>query len=238
MTTETRFAVVAGSGIDLLPLLDRVTHETPFAEIIGIPPATVTGHEGRFVHGFCGDTPLIVQCGRVHMYEGLTYETVVRPVDMLREYGVSHALFTNAAGGLRPEMRPGNVMAADRLWTVPCRLWPDRPEVLQPDWILPDCDFQGMYMWVHGPSYETKAEIAFLQQVEGGAVGMSTAPELKRCQDHGIRAASVSVITNNCCTPVHLTHEHVLETADHASAKLVALIRAKIAATTQVSPKT
>ena len=105
-------AVVAGSGLDLVGVLDTVERELSFAE--GCPRAqtAVPGHAGRFVIGRCGETHVIVQCGRLHFYEGLTYEVVTSTVDTLRALGAGSVIFTNAAGGLEPGMRPGHLMAA------------------------------------------------------------------------------------------------------------------------------
>ena len=80
-------------------------------------------------------------------------------------------------------------------------------------------------MWVHGPCYETPAEIAALRRMSVCAVGMSAGPELARCRELGIPAAVVSCITNNCCERSTLTHDHVVQTARSASSALVALIR-------------
>jgi purine-nucleoside phosphorylase len=120
-------------------------------------------------------------------------------------------------------------MAASRIRLWRYRRWPAAPAQLMPDFELPGCDASGAYHWVHGPCYETRAEIRALQTEKSSAVGMSTAPEMHRAQALGMRAAAISCITNNCCTPQHLTHEHVLRTAAAASARLSALLRDFIA---------
>jgi purine-nucleoside phosphorylase len=188
----------------------------------------VEGHAGRFVLGHCAGTRVIVQCGRLHLYEGLAYDSVVQTVDALHALGARTAIFTNAAGGLEPQMRPGDLMAANavRLWRY--RGWPDAPECLIPDFQLAGCDVRGAYHWVHGPCYETRAEISALRASRSSAVGMSTAPEMHRAQRLGMRSAAISCITNNCCTPQHLTHAHVLRTAAAASARLCTLLRRHI----------
>lgn len=221
-------AIVAGSGLDLTPVLDSVARVHAFSEFAGLPARGVAGHAGRFVDGQSGESRVIIQCGRLHFYEGWDHATVVRTVDILRDFGASTIVFTNAAGGLQPEMQPGDLMAADcvRIW--PYRGWPGAPGALAPDLEVAGCDWRGAYHWVHGPCYETRAEIAALRAEKSSTVGMSTAPELHRAQALGIRAAAVSCITNNCCTPQHLTHDHVLRTAAAASARLCAILRAEI----------
>jgi len=221
----TPIAVVAGSGIDLLPLLDRVEREEFFDDIPGLASSTAEGHQGRFVQGRCGPLPVIVQCGRLHVYEGLSIKNVTATVDALASFGARTIMFTNAAGGLRPEMRPGDLLAVERVRPMPCRAWPVAPDCIEPAFTVRGCRHTGDYMWVHGPCYETRAEIVALQRLDGAAVGMSTAPELVRAHALGIRAAVVSCITNNCCEHRPLTHTDVLHTARHASASITALIR-------------
>ncbi len=224
-----RVGIVAGSGITLDSVLDRIERIIPFEGVPGLVPAAVHGHCGEFRFGHCGETPIVLQCGRLHLYEGHGIETVTRTVDAMGEWGVEVVLFTNAAGGLRDEMRPGALVAVDtvRLW--PCRAWPGAPESIPTDVIPDGCDFQGTLQWMHGPCYETRAEIRALQSLGAAVVGMSTAPELARCRALGIRTAAVSCVTNSCCQPHTLTHEEVLTTAARASHRLTRVIREAIA---------
>ena len=218
--------VVAGSGLDLEPLLDEREEVVTFDEAFGLGHA---GIEGRFVRGTCGGIPMVVQSGRRHFYEGYDFGEVVRTVDFLAESGVSTAVFTNAAGGLSRTMKAGDLMSARRLLRWPCRLWPDCPESMEPDFVLEGAAHEGAYLWIHGPTYETKAEIRALEAMDAAAVGMSTMPELWRSRELGVRAAVVSCITNNCFEQQVLTHEHVIETARRASERLRAVIRAALA---------
>jgi hypothetical protein len=174
--------IVAGSGLDLIDVLDCKTMEVPFDTIPGLVPSGVAGHDGMFIHGAYRGTPVIVQCGRIHFYEGHRYEDVVRPVDVLHDAGVQTIVFTNAAGALLKDLKPGEFVAADEIRTWPFNAWPARPGSLTLDFQLPNCEATGPYMWVSGPSYETPAEIALLQQQGGAVVGMSTAPEVHRAQ--------------------------------------------------------
>ena len=119
-------------------------------------------------------------------------------------------------------------MIADTLALWPCQRWPKHPSELKTDILLEGCDHRGTYTWVHGPCYETQSEIQALQASKSHAVGMSTAPELSRCHELGIRGGSISVITNNCCAPQVLTHEHVLEMAETASERICEIIRSSL----------
>ncbi len=227
--TQPPIGVVAGSGIELTPLLDAGCEEIPFTARPGMPSGGVQGHDYRFLRGRCGPVDLVLQCGRFHAYEGLSYEDVVRPVETLHAWGVHTILFTNAAGGLLPAMNPGDLLAVNQIRAWPCTRF-NLPEKLPTDILLPGCDFTGAYAWMHGPCYETRAEIHALQALGCAAVGMSAAPEVFRCRALGIRAAVVSCITNSCVTPNVLNHHHVLEIAQKSSARLCGVLRAYIGA--------
>lgn len=221
----TPIGIVSGSGIALDVLLDTVTRRVSFADVPGLVSGTVEGHQCVFVHGTCGLVPIVLQCGRLHLYEGLSYEAVVRTVDVLYEAGVRKILFATAAGGLLPQTTPGSLMAANQVMLRPFRGWPGIPATLSTDILPAGCDFTGPYCWVHGPCYETRAEIAMLQELGAAAVGMSVAPELMRCRELRIQAGIISCITNSCCEPIALTHAHIVAAAGNASHKLAHVIR-------------
>ena len=222
--TKVPVAIVAGSGIDLMPLLDTVSEELPFSAISGLGLTDVAGHPGFFIKGRCDGHPVIVQSGRRHHYEGLSYAEVVSTVDVLRDWGVGGILFTNAAGGLVPAYGPGTLMAIDRI-----QPWPSSrialPTMLELDWTAPSLANKGSYAWVHGPCYETRAEIYALQQLGNQVVGMSTAPEVHRCHELGLLAGGISCITNACGGDHILTHEEVLHVARRATTELCAVLR-------------
>jgi purine-nucleoside phosphorylase len=226
MTARPTLAVVGGSGFVLESLLDTVHEEIPLAADSNLRLSP--GHRGVFLIGECGATPLAVQCGRRHLYEGVPYEQAVDSIDQLARFGVTDVLLTNAAGGLQAESRPGELMAVSRVTAWPFRGWEQRATEWTMDFILPGCDSVGEYAWVHGPSYETRAEIATLQAQGAAAVGMSTAPEADRCMELGLRVGAVSCLTNNCQSPVKLTHDHVVSTARESSGRLCGLIRSFI----------
>jgi len=217
-------AIVAGSGIDLTGVFDE-THDTvPFSAVDGLVPSTVQGHASKFIHGVVAGVPVILQQGRLHAYEGFDFETITRTVDCLAQWNTSAVIFTNAVGGLRDDLVPGNLIAAEAI-----HAWPYNrlrlPEIQRPDWVLPGADARGAYWWMHGPCYETRAEIRALRQLGGASVGMSTAPELLRCARLGIRTAVVSCVTNACAIPQTLTHRQVLQTAQRTSTRLTQLLR-------------
>lgn len=217
--------LVSGSGINLLPLLDTVHREIPFHEVPGLREGGVKGHLCAFVLGECGGRKVVIQSGRLHVYEGWNYDEVTRTVDVLAGFGVKRIVFTNAVGGLRKTLRAGDLVAADWVRAWPCaRL--SLPEGAAPGFVLDTCDAAGTYVWMHGPCYETRAEIAVLRQWGAATVGMSTAPELERCRQLGIEGGMISCVTNVCgAQGPPITHEHVVVTASRASERLCALVR-------------
>ena len=226
----TPLAVVSGSGINLKPVLDTIHSTIQFSEMANVPVTTVAGHEGRFLRGTSHGLDVILQEGRLHFYEGLSFDEIVAPVDALAKLGVKTVVFTNAVGGLREELQPGVLTAADEIRCWPFNAWRDQPERIVPDFVVEGCDARGCLAWMPGPNYETPAEIQLLRSRGCATVGMSTGPEVCRCRQLAINSAVCSVVTNNCCQTQKLTHEHVLATAAQASERLVEVLRAWILA--------
>lgn len=223
-----RIGIVAGSGLSLRPLLDSIEGVRPFGEFESLAATKVQGHAGRFVMGRCGRHEIVLQEGRMHLYEGHDYSALTKSVDVLHSLGVCVILVTNAAGGLQPTMEPGDLVAIHDIVAWPCKRWSPTAEKIELDFTVDGAQHQGTYAWVHGPCYETPAEIRALQSLGGDVVGMSAAPEVHRCRELGIRVAGVSCVTNNCCRPQTLSHEHVLTQAHRASGRLRELIRAAL----------
>jgi len=223
-------AVVSGSGIDLTGLLDSVTWERRFDEFDGLAGGQVAGHACRFVQGRMGSHPLLLQRGRRHAYEGLTYGDTVRSVDVLKELGATRILFTHAVGALDLALRPGNIVALEAalVWPAPRLNLPIR---IEPGFVPRQAaDDTGVNCFMLGPSYETRAEIAALQRWGGKTVGMSTAPELHRCNQLGLPGGALSVVTNQCGVPEVLDHADVVAASDAASERLLHIIRDTIRA--------
>jgi len=218
-----KVAIVAGSGLDLRPLLDDLYAERCFSDFPGLAAANTAGHSGMFLIGRHAGRDVIVQCGRLHAYEGLGIRALGRTVDALALLGAHTTVFTNAAGGLRPEAAPGTLVAAEAVWCWPYRA-ASLPPMLRPSCTLDGCALRGTYVWMHGPCYETRAEVRLLAAWGATTVGMSTAPELVRCEAIGMRTAVVSCVTNNCLRPSKLTHGHVLDAAKRTSERLRELL--------------
>ncbi|MFW6157495.1 MAG: purine-nucleoside phosphorylase, partial [Balneolaceae bacterium] len=90
---------------------------------------------------------------------------------------------------------------------------------------------RGTYMYVQGPTYETKAEIRAFRIMGADAVGMSTAPELTEASRLGLPAAGVSLITNMSTgiTSKKLDHAEVEKAAESRKGDFAKLVKALIA---------
>ncbi len=245
-------ALVLGSGLG--GFADRIETETviSYADIPGFPVSTVAGHTGQFLFGRLGDVPLILMQGRVHYYEGYSMREVVMPIRLLRMLGAKALILTNAAGGINPSFRAGDLMRiTGQIGSfVPSPLigpnddalgvrFPDMSHVYDPT--LGACIDSaaeaegialrhGVYVQTSGPNYETPEEIRMYGILGADAVGMSTACEATAAVHAGLRVCGVSCISNLAAgiSPVPLTHEEVQLTADRAAPLFRSLIARSI----------
>jgi purine-nucleoside phosphorylase len=245
--TPPRVAFVLGSGMG--HVADRLHNKqsVPFADIPGLPAASVHGHKGCLTLGDWAGKRVLLFEGRLHHYEGHSWEVVVRPIQTAATLGARVAVLTNAAGGIAEPLGPGSLMAIrDHVeWTRPffwrhpgpgARPSPYSPRLLQ---LLASTAralngelHEGVYTAVTGPCYETPAEIRAMKAWGGDAVGMSTAREIQAAHDAGLECAAVSLITNRAAglagTP--LNHEEVLTIAAAQSTRLADLLERFLAA--------
>jgi purine-nucleoside phosphorylase len=220
----------------------------PYAEIPGMPQPTVPGHRGEFVGGRLEGVPVILQRGRLHLYEGHAPETAVFPVRLMAALGIEVLVVTNAAGGIRPDMRPPALMLiSDHLNLTgrsplvgPVRdgeqRFPDMSAAYDPALRARAREVaraagvtvhEGVYAGLLGPSFETPAEIRMLATLGAHAVGMSTVLEVIAARARGVRVLGISTITNLAAgiTDQPLNHEEVLEAGRAVARDLEALVR-------------
>jgi purine-nucleoside phosphorylase len=246
-------AIVLGSGLGAFAdrLEDAVT--IPYDRIMHWPPSNVVGHAGRLVAGRMGTRQLAVLSGRAHYYEGHDLATVVFGVRVLGQLGVRVLILTNAAGGVNTSFAQGALMVIDDhlnlMGANPLMgpnddrfgpRFPDMTEVYsQRLRAIADAAANaagvpvahGVYAALHGPSYETPAEIRFLRIIGADAVGMSTAPEAIAARHMGIEVLGISCITNMAAgvLPQPLVHDEVMETARRVAGQFIALLEAILA---------
>lgn len=246
---QPHLAVTLGSGlasfVDDLDIDVAISYE----DIPHFSPPSVTGHPGQLVIGKIGGTPLAVLQGRIHYYEGHDWSQVVFPTRVLAHWGTKNLILTNAAGGLDPQMQPGDFMIiTDHINLTggnPLRgpneealgpRFPDMTEAYCPilnlklDQIMKSLQLRyskGVYCGVLGPSYETAAEIQYLRSIGGSAVGMSTVAETIAARHMGVTVTGISCITNLATglSSHKLSHDEVKETAHRVESDFRSLLR-------------
>ena len=252
--TSPRWAVVSGSGLSGLVDAFAVRDTLDYADVPGMPAATVQGHPGRLSLAEANGVPVWICQGRPHFYEHGDMRPIAAFVRVLLDAGVTRLLLTNAAGALDPAFRPGDVMVltdhlflpglaghhpllgpndprGERFPTLAGAYDPALRAALSPALRRAGLTVrEGVYAMVAGPSYETPAETALLRRLGADAVGMSTAPEAVVARHAGAAVAAVATITNVAGTaePTDDGHAAVLDTASavasHVGAALAEVI--------------
>jgi purine-nucleoside phosphorylase len=239
--------VVLGSGLGAFTgtLADPV--RVSYAELEGFPTTSVSGHGGELVCGTRGSFKVACLAGRVHLYEGHAPSRVVFGVRLLAALGCRAVILTNAAGGIRSDLRPGSlVLVSDHINltgsnplvgenAVPFPRFPDMTEVYDPTLRAlareaareASIDLtEGVYAGLLGPSYETPAEIRMLERLGADVVGMSTVHEAIALRHRGVRVAALSLVTNLAAGRAGrpLDHAEVEASGAAARAKVEALL--------------
>ena len=241
-------AVVLGSGLGDFAnrLQDAVT--IPYGELPHWPASTVIGHAGTLVIGTLAGKRVAALSGRVHFYEGHDLRTVSFAARVIGRLGVKVLILTNAAGGINVDLKPGTLMVMDDhinlLGSNPLvgpnedtwgARFPDMSEVYSKrlrrlaDEVARAHGLalgHGVYVALHGPSYETPAEIRFLRAIGADAVGMSTVPEAIVARHMGVEVLGISCITNAAAgvLPQPLNHDEVMEVAREVRGTFAALL--------------
>jgi purine-nucleoside phosphorylase len=249
-------AVVLGSGLGDFAsgLQDKTT--IPYADIPNWPASAVVGHAGTLVVGTIrgrrAGRRVAALAGRAHVYEGHSLQTAAFATRVLGLLGVRTLILTNAAGGINLTFEPGTLMLIDDhinlLGSSPLvgpndeRFGPRFPDMTEAySRRLREVAFEagrerglalthGVYAAMHGPSYETPAEIRFLRTIGADAVGMSTVPETIAGRHMGLEILGISCITNPAAgvLPQPLVHDEVMEVARRVRGEFSALLEATI----------
>ncbi|MGE5707228.1 MAG: purine-nucleoside phosphorylase [Bacteroidota bacterium] len=236
------FGIVLGSGIVVLEdLEDRV--DVPYSSIEGLPSTTVAGHKGVLSFGRIPNGPTVaIARGRFHLYEGHALEHSTCIVRLFERLGVQKVVLTNAAGGLKAGWWPGDLMMiqdhlnlqfprqeGEGTVTTYDREWQERVLTNATKAGVPMR--VGVYAGMLGPTYETPAEVRWLQRIGADAAGMSTVPEAVYAATHGMKVLAISCITNVAVSPAaqaSTCHEEVVDVAKQASEKLDKVLRAAL----------
>lgn len=243
ITLMPRVGIVLGTGMNELVNFIEAQQCFDYQDIPHFPVSTVEFHKGWLIFGFINNVPVVVMQGRFHYYEGYSLQQVTFPVRVLKGLGINYLLLSNAAGGMNPDYKKGDlVLIEDHI-----NLLPDNPlrglgsafgerfvdmsapyasELIQTlEQIGQRQNIplkKGIYVCVMGPNLETKAEYRWLRSTGADMVGMSTVPEVIVANQLGIFCAAVSVITDECdpdnLTPVNI--QEIIEVAGKADQQL------------------
>ncbi|MEX0852980.1 MAG: purine-nucleoside phosphorylase [Bauldia sp.] len=238
--------VVLGSG--LAGLADQVAEAVriPYSALPGFPVSTVSSHNNEFVAGWLEGLAVVVLSGREHFYENANPAAMRVPIATLRALGCDTLILTNAAGSLRTEVGPGEVMLItdhiafsgpnpligvatdDRFVSMTAAYDPElRAALLGAAEREGVALTTGVYMWFSGPSFETPAEIRMARLAGAHLVGMSTVPEVILGRYFGLRCAAISTIVNFAAgmTGAEISHEETKALAPIGAAKLARIVR-------------
>ena len=210
--------IILGTGLG--HLADEITDkiEIPYEQIPHFPLSTVEGHSGKLIFGKLGGKEVLAMQGRFHYYEGYDMKQVTFPVRVFKAMGVKTLFVSNAAGGMNPDIKVGDIMIMTdhiNLYTEhPLRgknheelgtRFPDMSEAYSPrliakaNEIAERCGIKvqhGVYVGTSGPTFETPAEYRYFRRIGGDAVGMSTVPEVIVARHGEMEVFAISVITD------------------------------------------
>ncbi len=241
--------IVLGTGLGGLVSEIRQEVALPYGDIPHFPVSTVETHEGKLIFGTISGRPVVAMQGRFHYYEGYSMQQITFPIRVMKFLGVHTLLISNAAGGMNPLFRKGDLMIMvdhiNLLGDNPLigpnddELGPRFPDMSEPYSLrLIDLAEQialeekmriqkGVYVAVAGPNLETRAEYRFLRAIGADVVGMSTVPEVIVARHMNMEVFAVSVITDECfpdaLQPVDVAD--IIKTANQAQPRLTLLMK-------------
>lgn len=233
--------VVLGSGLSHIAELFETSISVSYDEIPGMHASTVKGHDSKVIYTIHNNKKIALLKGRMHMYEGYSAFQSAFPVAVMAELGAELLIVTNAAGGLNPTFRPGDIMMIeDHIKTqfpspLEGILTNDRFVDMQNAYDVSLYDElsqqyplkKGVYISTLGPQYETPAEVRHFQHIGGDSVGMSTVMETIMARFYNMRVIGFSMITN-CAAGLPgavLEHGDVVEQANTTGKNLGAMIQ-------------
>jgi purine-nucleoside phosphorylase len=247
-TMSPRVGIVLGSGLG--GLVERVLAEASigYGGIPNFPKSTVEGHAGQLIFGKLGGKEVVMMAGRFHYYEGYGMEEVTFPIRVMKALGVDTLIVSNAAGGMNPDYKVGDiVMIRDHVNVFPEhplrgrndeRLGARFPDMSEPyslamiekaTAVAKEAGIEvktGVYAGVQGPTFETRAEYEWFRRIGADLVGMSTVPEVIVAVHGGMRVFGASIVTDIGIREEMnaITHEEVLAAAAAAAPKLAELV--------------
>jgi purine-nucleoside phosphorylase len=239
--------VILGTGLGGLTSKIENSLEIDYSEIPHFPVSTVEGHAGKLIYGDFGGKKIVAMKGRFHYYEGYRPDQIALPIRVLKFLGIKLLFLSNAAGGVNPMFRIGDIMIiTDHINLLPNPLigqnderigvrFPDMSNAY--DKLLIDkaeriagenhiSIRKGVYLGTSGPTFETPAEYKYFRAIGADSVGMSTVTEVIVARHMGLPCFAVSIITDLGVEGKieYTTHETVQREAEKAEARMTTIM--------------
>lgn len=212
-----------------------------YTSVPGMPIPSVKGHGGSFIFGEMGGKEVVCASGRFHMYEGLNLEEVTLPVKIFNNLGVKTVIITNSSGCLKRNWEIGSFMIITSTLDFTFHDGSDDPLPINItgnkfDKLMKLAQYsseqvgvhlnEGCYVWTPGPTYETHAEVKKIALLNGGAVGMSTMPEIREAIKCDMSVLGIACLTNYAAgiQKNPLTHQEVVTIAGKSAKSLSDII--------------
>ena len=240
-----KLGLILGSGLGhLAHAVDGVA--IPYDDLPGFPHVGVSGHNPHLHIGTLEGVRVAVFGAREHFYENGNSAAMRPALEVLRDLGADHLILTNAAGSMRSDIPPGDLMLLSdhinyngrnpligertdaRFVPMTDAQDPGIRKALRESAKACGIDLKdGVYIWYSGPSFETPAEIRMLKLLGADAVGMSTVPEVILARFMGLKVAAISTITNMAAgmSDEKISHEHTKAMAPLGATKLERILR-------------
>jgi purine-nucleoside phosphorylase len=239
--------IILGTGLGELASKIENRIEIDYKDIPNFPVSTVEGHAGKLIYGSFGNKKVVAMKGRFHYYEGYGNEQVALPVRVLKHLGIKTLYLSNAAGGVNPDFRIGDIMIiTDHINLLPNPLIGQNDDRIGPR--FPDMGVaydqnlieeavsiagklgikvhKGIYLSTTGPTFETPAEYKYFRIIGADAVGMSTTPEVIVARHMKVPCFALSVITDLGVEGKieYTTHESVQHEAEKTESLMTAIV--------------
>ncbi|OGD61688.1 hypothetical protein A3I57_02655 [Candidatus Beckwithbacteria bacterium RIFCSPLOWO2_02_FULL_47_23] len=233
---KAKTALILGSGWDKILTQVKIIKSWDYSQVFSVK-STVPGHEGKLIYGTLAQKPVLIMSGRFHIYEGHSAFKATEPIRLLKELGITTLVTTAAVGGLNPKYQVGDFVILNDLLTLfsPTPLvgakFQDMSQIydarlqqlavkamtgLELNW------HKGVYVYYHGPQYETPADKMALRHLGADIVGMSTVPETTMAKYLGLKVLGLALVTNLAF--VKHDHREVLAQSEKAGAKMSLLL--------------
>ena len=245
---KPKSGIILGTGLGELVSEVKITHEIDYEDIPHFPLSTLETHKGKLIFGYLEKIPVVIMQGRFHFYEGYDLNQIVLPVRVMKLLGIQNLFVSNAAGGLDPTFKKGDLMIInDHINQFPRNpligenidelgvRFPDMSEPYSKDLICVAEEVakennlnvkNGVYVGLPGPMLETPAEYKYLRIIGASAVGMSTVPEIIAAKHMNLPCFACSIITDIChgeIKPVNL--KDIISVAMNAQPRLTLLFK-------------